>query len=265
MRLAFCITVKNRSCVIVDNENSLSFLHHMENKLEASPQTIIKPLVTKDQKLVLLLLPNMLRSLVKHKRPEDDWVVVIVDYNSSDIDMKEMLEEELGDKIPWQLEVISDYAFFDRGGGLANAAEIAQSKFQADGLFFCDADLLFSSRDVLDKAIESIKREHFFYPIFFSFALPDHTVGFWRDTSFGNFACSCQSYKKTEGWYHNISWGWEDRALSDSIPEELKDREQVPGFYHQWHPFQWEFRVKEYPVKEYLFKAAAVKSLPSFS
>jgi len=35
----------------------------------------------------------------------------------------------------------------------------------------------------------------------------------------------------------------------------------VPGFFHQWHPFQWEFRVKEYPVKDYIFKGAAVKTL----
>jgi hypothetical protein len=216
---------------------------------------------TKDNEIILLLLPNLLRSLVDIKKPDDDWVLVIVDYTSSDVDMKAMLEHEVGESIPWHLETVTDYTFFDRGGGLAKAAEIAEQRFQADSVFFCDADLLFTSRDLFEHAETSLSKGQFYYPIFFSFLSPDHSKGFWRDTSFGNFLCRIEDYKKTEGWYHNISWGWEDRALADSIPEEKKERERVPGFYHQWHPFQWEFRVKEYPVKEYIFKGAAVKTL----
>ena len=86
--------------------------------------------------------------------------------------------------------------------------------------------------------------------------------GFWRDTSFGNFAGTLTNYKKTAGWKHNISWGWEDRDLADSISQEKKVRAQINGFCHQWHPMVWEFRVAEYPVKEYLFKNAAVSKLP---
>jgi glycosyltransferase involved in cell wall biosynthesis len=263
MRLAICVAVKNRSCVIVDEENSLSFLHHIQDKLVESPECEIKPYRTKQNQIALLLLPKMLRSLVKQKQPEDDWVVVVVDYKSTDIDVKAMLDYELKDTIPWHLETVQDYDFFDRGGGLAKATEIAEMKFNADVVFFCDADLYFGSRDVFDRAIQSVKKGQFYYPIFLSFTQPDHKKGFWRDTSFGNFACRIQDYKKTEGWYHNISWGWEDRALADSIPSERKDREAVPGFYHQWHPFQWEFRVKEYPIKEYVFKEAARKTLVS--
>ena len=263
MRLAICIAVKNRSCVIVDEEDSLSFLHHIQEKLVESPECEIKPYRTKQNQIALLLLPKMLRSLVKQKQSEDDWVVVVVDYKSTDIDVKAMLDYELKDTIPWHLETVQDYDFFDRGGGLAKATELAETKFNADAVFFCDADLYFGSRTVFDRAIQSVSKGQFYYPIFLSFTQPDHTKGFWRDTSFGNFACRIQDYKKTEGWYHNISWGWEDRALADSIPAEKKDREAVPGFYHQWHPFQWEFRVKEYPVKEYVFKEAAKKTLIS--
>ena len=261
MRLALCITIKNRSCVIVEKENSLSFLHHVENKIEDCPELKISQWLTKDDKIILPLMPRLLSSLLIHKKPEDDWVVVIVDYNSTDVDVKAMLEHELGDKLPWHLEIINDYPYFDRGGGLAIAAKIAETKFNADTLFFCDSDILFASRDVLDKAMKVTSEGRFYYPIFFSFALYDHTKGFYRDTSYGNFACRVEDYKKTEGWYHNISWGWEDRALSDSIPENKKERERAMGFFHQWHPFQWEFRVKEYPVKEYVFKEAAVKTL----
>jgi glycosyltransferase involved in cell wall biosynthesis len=263
MRLAICITVKNRSCIFVNPEDSLQFLHHVAEKIEDCSDLRIEPLQTKTGQLVLPLFPRMLKSLANQKKEEDDWVVVVVDYKSTDVDVKEMLEVELGDRIPWHLETVDEYAFFDRGGGLAKAAQIAESKYNADALFFCDADLLFLSRDVFDTAMISVSKGQFYYPIFFAFATTDHSKGFWRETSYGNFACTVSDYKKTEGWYHNISWGWEDRALADSIPAFKKDRDMVRGFFHQWHPMQWEFRVKEYPVKTYVFRDAAVKKLPA--
>lgn len=262
MRLAFCIPLKNRSCCVVDPEDSLQHLKHVKEKIQDCPEYKRHPL-TQDGKIVLPLLPLMLRSLAALKKPEDDWVVIIVDYQSTDADVKAMMEAELGSKIPWHLEVVQEYPYFDRGGGLVKAVTIAETKFQADSVFFCDADLLFGSRTVIEEAIQACQSGRFYYPIFFAFALADHSKGFWRDTSFGNFACRIVDYKKTEGWYHNVSWGWEDRALADSIPQALKVRRAVPGFLHQWHPMQWDFRVKEYPVKTYLFKDAAVKQLPA--
>ena len=262
MRLAICVAVKNRSCCIVDQENSLPCLQHVAHTLEDCSGFQIKPFYTRSNQIVLPLMPRMLKSLVRHKRPEDDWVLIVVDYKSTDVDMKEMLETECGSTLPWHLETVEDYAFFDRGGGLDKAAKIAETKFQADAVFFCDADLFFATRDVLDGAIQSVSKGQFYYPIFFAFAAADHSVGFWRETSYGNFACTLEDYKKTEGWYHNLSWGWEDRALADSIPPFKKDRQKIPGFLHQWHPMQWDFRVKEYPRKDYMFRDAAVKALP---
>lgn len=262
MRLAICVTVKNRSCCVVDPEDSLQYLEHVKDQIVDCPGLRKEPWTTPSGQIVLPLLPTMLKSLVSLKKPEDDWVLVVVDFKSSDVDVKNMMETEVGDTMPWHLELVEDYPFFDRGGGLAKAAQIAETQFQADTLFFCDADLFFSTRDVLEGAVESTAKGQFYYPIFFSFSLADHSKGLWRDTSFGNFACRVEDYKQTEGWYHNISWGWEDRALADSIPKNRKDRTTVRGFLHQWHPMQWDFRVKEYPVKKYLFKDAAVKELP---
>lgn len=262
MRLAICVAIKNRSCVLVDQEESLSFLHHVADRIVDCSGLAIKPWFTKQGQIALPLFPKMLRSLVRFKRADDDWVLVVVDYKSSDVSIEEILEYEVGDTIPWHLEIVKDYEFFDRGGGLAKGVEIAETKYSADAVFFCDADLFFGSRDVLDRAMAVVEKGQFYYPIFFSFALADHSKGFYRDTSYGNFACRIQEYRNTEGWYHNLSWGWEDRALADSIPEGQKVREVVPGFFHQWHPLKWEFRVKEYPVKSYIFKEAAVKHLP---
>ena len=261
MRLAICVAIKNRSCIIVEKEDSLSFLQHVAQKIQGCPEFRIEPWYTKQGEIALPLFPKMIQSLVLQKKPEDDWVLVVVDFNSTDVDIKEMLEVEVGDKMPWHLESIKEYPYFDRGGGLAKAVEIAEFKYKTDALFFCDADLFFATRDIFDRAIEVIQEKNFYYPIVFSFVLSDHTQGLWRDSGFGIFACSLQEYKKTEGWYHNISWGWEDRALADSIPEFKKVREMVPGYFHQWHPVKWEFRVKEYPVKEYIFRNAAIKDL----
>lgn len=261
MRIAFCISLKNRSCLIVNPEDSMKYCSHVADKISSCPNYTKNPLKTQDNKLILLLFPHFLRSLKKLKEDSDDWIIIVSDYNSTDVPIQEMMEHELGSSIPWHIEGIQDYPFFDRGGGLAKAAKVADEKYKADILFFCDADLMFTRREVIDRAIEVSSQGKFYYPIFFAFTNPEHSAGFWRDTSFGNFACRLEDYKKTEGWYHNISWGWEDRALADSIPPQLKERESVQGFLHQWHPMEWEFRVKEYPVKDYLFKDAAVKNL----
>ena len=262
MRIAFCVAIKNRSFNIVPTEDSLFLSKHVAHKIQSCPQYRKDPDITEKGDIVLHLLPNMLYSLLRQKRPKDDWVLVVVDYRSEDVNVKELVGSIIGDILPYHVEVVEDYSFFDRGGGLAKAAMIAETQFKTDALFFLDADMLFGSRTVFDKAYDSLSRGQYYYPIFFSFLLPDHTMGLWRDTSFGNFACTVEDYKRTSGWLHNLSWGWEDNALNNSIPSHKKDRQEMEGFFHQWHPLTWEFRVKEYPIKQHLYKNAAVKELP---
>lgn len=264
MRLAFCITVKNRSFLKVDYEDSTPFLQHVQGKIETSPYPH-NEIEVDENKLVLRLLPKMLRSLVNLKRPEDDWVFIITDFQSTDANVTEIAQQELGDKVPWTVHTITEWPWFDRGGGLKKAAEIAEVQYNADAVFFLDADLEFHSREIVDWCYTALDKKLFFYPVFYAFADPRHERGFWRETSYGNFATLVSEYKKTAGWKHNISWGWEDRALADSISTEFKARMNVPGFCHQWHPMQWEFRVSEYPVKQYIFKQAAVDTLPEAS
>lgn len=263
-RLAFCITIKNRSFLKVDIEDSTPFLKHAQGNIKPSPYPHNNVQLDGD-KLILTLFPKMIRSLVKLKKPEDDWVIVVTDFQSTDADVAQVLKDEVGSAIPYLHHMITDYPFFDRGGGLKKAAELAESHFNADAVFFLDADLEFYSRDIIEKCYFALENHWFFYPIFYAFADPQHQTGFFRDTSYGNFAARLEDYKQTKGWLHNISWGWEDRDLADSIPDAKKYRIIILGFCHQWHPMKWDFRVSEYPVKEYLFKGAAVKELPNFS
>jgi hypothetical protein len=264
MRLCFCITIKNRSNVLVDYEDSTPFLKHVEGQIIPSPYPKLGVL-TQEYKIVLPLLPRLLRSLVALKQPTDDWCVVVTDFQSTDANVRSVLETELGSRLPWILHTVTEWPYFDRGGGLKKAAEIAETQLQADAVFFCDADLVFFDRAFIDECYATVSAHKFYYPIFFAFADPLHEQGFWRETSFGNFGALVADYKTTAGWMHNISWGWEDRALADSIPDERKVRTKPNGFCHQWHPMKWDFRVSEYPVKEYLFKNAAVTELPSLS
>jgi len=261
MRLAFCVALKNRCCNEVDPEDSRQYIKPFLDRMIMSPYPL-NNFERTENKIILRLFPNMVRSLVSQKKATDDWVLVVTDFGSTDANVQEMLEKEIGDAMPFHVHTETEWKFFDRGGGLKKSAQIAEEKFQADAVFFCDADLVFHERAVFDECYRALEQEKFFYPIFFAFADTWHMDGFWRDTSFGNFAGTLANYKKTAGWKHNISWGWEDRDLADSIPQEKKVRTQVNGFCHQWHPMVWEFRVAEYPVKEYLFKAAAVAELP---
>ena len=267
MKLAFCISLKNRCWNEVEYEDSTPFLKHAEGKIVDSPYPK-PPLKTNGDKLVLHLFPRMLQSLVDIKKPEDDWVIVVTDFESTDHDVGRMMDEILGSSnsgIDWYLYKEKEWPYFDRGGGLKKAAEIAETEYKADALFFIDADLVFYSHQFIDECYAALTNGLFYYPIFFAFADPKHERGFWRDTSYGNFAARVEDYKKTAGWKHNISWGWEDRDLADSIPQEKKYRMEMPGFCHQWHPMKWDFRVSEYPVKEYIFKDAAVSELPKLS
>jgi glycosyltransferase involved in cell wall biosynthesis len=266
MKLAFCIALKNRSYLEVDYEDSTPYLKHAQGKIVESPYPKDELLVKNEtNKIVLTLLPKMLKSLLKQKKPEDDWVIIITDFQSTDTNVHTLMNETLGDKIAWHLHVEKEWPYFDRGGGLKKAAEIAETNYNADAVFFLDADLIFYSRDFIEECYGALQNGLFYYPIFFAFADPKHERGFWRDTSYGNFAARIEDYKKTAGWKHNISWGWEDRDLADSIPNEKKYRMEMPGFCHQWHPMKWDFRVSEYPVKEYIFKDAAVAELPKLS
>ena len=79
MRFAICIAVKNRSYVVVDKEDSYSFLQHVSDKIVDSPELQIEPTYTNTGQIVLELLPKMLRSLVAQKKPEDDWVCIYLD------------------------------------------------------------------------------------------------------------------------------------------------------------------------------------------
>ena len=101
MDLAICIAVKNRSNLLVAQEDPNVMYKHLKGRLIPSPSdyvwnTDIRP----DMSVQLRLLPNFLASLVAVKKPEDKWTVILIDYESTDINIEMMCELILKDKIP---------------------------------------------------------------------------------------------------------------------------------------------------------------------
>ena len=249
MDLAICIAVKNRSNLLVAQEDPNIMYRHLNGRLIQSPSTHtwttdIKP----DMSVQLRLLPNFLSSLVAVKKPEDKWTIIIIDYESTDVNIELLCETILQDKIPYFLHIQTGAKSFDRGGGLDVAAQIAKSRGH-DTLFFCDSDMFCTSHAIFDKAAEVVAAGKYYYPICFSFTQADHKIGFWRDTGFGMVFMRLKDYFATNRWMHNRSWGWEDRALHDSLQKDRVERSQVDGWFHQWHPNDISFKNREYSEK----------------
>lgn len=250
MTLGICISLKNRSNLIVQQEDSSVMYKHIRNQIIDVPTTTVPsaPTVLPSGEIQLFLLPRMLASLEAIKKNDDNWHVIIVDYGSTDVDLNDLLEKTLV-TIPYTVAVKSET--FNRGGGLDAGALIAKN-LGLDALFFCDSDMIFTDHDLFDQAYEALSDAKIYYPICFSFTTSTHTRGFWRDSGFGMVCMTTEQYFKTDRWKNNITWGWEDRALHDALDPGLLVRKRANGYFHQWHPNSSSFKTKEYAVKQYM-------------
>ena len=88
------------------------------------------------------------------KTGNDNWTVIIVDYESTDVNVASIANQILDGHIRCVVE--KHEGQFSRGSGLHLAAEIAKKRGH-DTLFFCDADMYFTTRYVFDRAAEAIK------------------------------------------------------------------------------------------------------------
>lgn len=256
MNLAICIALKNRSCLSVPHEDEKATYAHVADRIQLTPSDYLCPSPPiDDNKVYLTPLPNLLSSLVKVKRPTDFWTVIIIDYESTDVDVKQLCEQILGDMIPFYIYTVCGGGPFDRGGGLDLAAQVAQ-RDGFDSLFFCDADMYITNHYIFDEAARSLAAGKIYYPTCFSYTSHTHERGFWRDSGYGMLFIRTDDYFISDRWKHNKSWGWEDRALHDSFPKEKINRGMGVGLFHQWHPNSLEFKTQEYAVKQMLGRDA---------
>jgi glycosyltransferase involved in cell wall biosynthesis len=197
--ISICITVKNRSRVKTDKGE-------------------------------LQLFPKCIKSVASVNN-EIPCEIIVSDWGSDDwpLPLAQWLSEAVK---PIHPQIIQVEGGFSRGRGLNVAAEAAKG----DQLFFTDADCLFSPKVFLlgSKYIDEGKA---FFPVVYSFADPEHKTGWWRHEGFGNCMISKKAFELTGGWPQYNVWGKED----DDFYAKVKGicgivREEVPGFFHQWHP-----------------------------
>lgn len=256
MDLAICIAVKNRSNLIVQQEDPIATYKHIADKIIKLPvnstNLYFPPTLNSDGTITLNLLPKMLMSLTTIKRPTDNWTVIVVDYESTDFNVEMICKSSLP-TIPYIVH--TEKATFSRGTGLDIAATIAKEKGHK-ALFFCDSDMYFTDSTIFDKGQKSLEENKIFYPICFSFTLPSHEEGYWRHSGYGMLFIKTETYFNSSRWKHNISWGEEDNNLFRNFPKSSIEREKVNGYFHQWHPNSMDFKTLNYPIKEYIGKSA---------
>lgn len=254
MNLAICIAVKNRSNLVAYQEDPIETYKHIADKIQGTPTDIhFPPTLNRDATITLNLLPKLLMSLRMVKTGNDNWTIIIVDYNSTDVNVEAITHQILDGHIRYIVKKVDGP--FSRGSGLHLAAEIAKERGN-DALFFCDADMYFTHHYVFDMAEKAVKENRVYYPICFSFTQPDHMKGYWRDSGYGMMFISTEKYFGVKRWQHNISWGEEDNEMRRNFSEDEILRIKSPGYFHQWHPNSFVFKNLEYPVKHYAGRAA---------
>jgi glycosyltransferase involved in cell wall biosynthesis len=261
MDLAICITVKNRSNLVVYQEDPIETYKHIASKIQDTPcLEHFPPTLNRDATVTLNLLPKLLMSLRMIKTGNDNWTIIIVDFESTDVNVQQIAHQILDGHIRYVVH--SEKQQFSRGTGLHLAAEIARERGH-NSLFFCDADMYFTKHFVFDRAKEALENNKVYYPICFSFTQPDHMKGFWRDTGYGMMFCKTETYFSDSviPWQHNIGWGEEDNLMFQNFQEEQIVRSKGLGYFHQWHPNSFIFKNLEYTVKHYAGKPVIQENL----
>lgn len=249
MDLAICIVVKNRSNLVVYQEDPIETYRHVASEIQESPCTEhFPPTLNRDATVTLNLLPKLLMSLRMIKTGNDNWTIIIVDYESTDVNVPAIVHQILDGHIRYVVH--TEKSAFSAGSGRHIAANLAKDRGH-EAIFFCDADMYFTKHFIFDKAMQTLKEDKVYFPICFSFTHPNHRFGFWRTMGYGMVFIKTNTYFLTEGWWHNSSWGKEDDLMFQNFPLEKVVRARGIGLYHQWHPNSMVFKNLEYPVKQY--------------
>jgi hypothetical protein len=203
--LSICVTIKNRSRVKVGDRE-------------------------------LLLFPRCVESIAQSAARYLDCELVVADWQSDDWPLSLWLEKAAA-PVSVRVITIPDVGF-SRGKGLNRAAAAARG----DALLFLDADCLLCE-SVITRGLECVGCGSAYYPVLFSYKGPEHRDGWWRHTGYGMCLLGKDLYQQSGGWPEYTLWGKEDdhflqkiRSLAEVV------REEVPGFYHQWHPDDTEWK-----------------------
>jgi hypothetical protein len=187
----------------------------------------------------LRLYENNIRSLLDLKTSGEDWCFCVADYESTDMDVDQFfanLQDEYKNK-----GVCFDYKTatipqkkFTRGGARNEAYKLADF----DTLFFLDADMLFTGREVVESIYKYTHNSLAYFPVCLSYKDQAHTEHYQRNTGKGNVGMSRETYRlNTKGWLEKKTWGREDDIIFNFYNNrKIAVRDCTGSFFHQWHP-----------------------------
>ena len=197
--LSVCVAVKNRSRVLVEGGHELR------------------------------LFPNCVRSIAAAVPRDVPCEIVVTDWASDDWPLREWIDQAAA---PLTVRVVQADGAFSRGRGLNLAADAARG----DVLLFTDADVIVS-RELIERGLTHARASKAFFPVLYSFKGPEHQAGWWRHEGYGNCVVTREAFARAGRWPEYRSWGREDVDFFRRVSEIAEVvREEVPGFFHQWHP-----------------------------
>lgn len=209
-KLSICITIKNRSVVSIDGS-------------------------------IKYIFPKCIESLCNIITKEDDVELVVADWCSTDIKMKEYL---LTAHFPGSVQLLNlkSKRGFSKGVGQNQAAAHAKSPV----LFFLDADILVENRYIIEDGMSYCNRGEVLYPKGWRRGDLEGKTGY-PFTGVGNFFIRRDTYIVTGGMPQYWSWGFEDFEFQKKLEQFNVKFHQIgyTGFTHQYHPEDVSWKNKE--------------------
>jgi hypothetical protein len=166
--------------------------------------------------------------------------LVVADWHSDDWPLDLWLAEAAS---PLPVQILEMEGGFSRGKGLNAAARAARGEV----LFFLDTDALVC-RQVLRRGLQHVRDGKAYFPIVYALGEEGNAEGRWRDGGYGHCFLAKDFFERLGGWPEYCYWGREDKEFWAKVSSlQPAVREQVQGFYHQWHPedIDWKNRYGE--------------------
>lgn len=202
----------------------------------------------KDYKLSLFA--NNLDCLFKLIQDDEKWELIVVDFSSSDVDMKEYLQYMFRsyNKPNFTCELIQvNDEHFNKGKGL----NIGGNAAKYETLFFLDADMKLTDRIMIDTAYTQTQLNNkVYFPVCLNYENPEHSHVTQRPSGKGNVFISKTNFA-LKSWPEYNQWGLEDDHFYDYYDRIKMIFRDCPGtFYHQWHPNDVNFKNRYYKGKK---------------
>ena len=180
---------------------------------------------------------NNLQALLRLHREGERWELVVIDYNSTDVNMSKFLKRQFQklEKSGFSYKVVSmDEIAFNRG----QACNKGVHECSYANIFILDADMLLTDRKVLIQANHHLSKGKVYFPVCIDYLNPTHTQQRKRICGAGNVCIHIDTYKKLGlKWPEYTKWGKEDvNFYNQCYQYGICERSVINTFFHQWHP-----------------------------